>query len=103
MGMKGRNLPVHVECYAGYKAEEKPLRFSFPTESGRACRVYQVEEVLDQWYGTGDQWFRVRADDGNVYVLQYRSEEDAWSLQAFRRDSISRKPMSEATIKTVIG
>jgi hypothetical protein len=28
-----------------------------------------VEEVLDQWYGPSDVFYKVRADDGNLYIL----------------------------------
>ncbi len=29
-----------------------------------------VEEVLDQWYGPSDVFYKVRADDGNLYILR---------------------------------
>ena len=29
-----------------------------------------VEEVLDQWYGPSDAFYKVRADDGNLYILR---------------------------------
>ena len=29
-----------------------------------------VEEVLDQWYGPQDAFYKVRADDGNLYILR---------------------------------
>jgi hypothetical protein len=73
-------LRVRVECYAGHKAEERPLRFYLGE------RRYEVEEVLDQWYGPEDTYFRVRASDGNVYILRHSPHAgDAWSLEAFRR------------------
>jgi len=72
---------VRVECYSGYKADERPVCFYL-----RANR-YKVEEVLDQWHGPEDTWFRVRAQDGNTYVLRHSSgEQDAWTLEAFRRE-----------------
>jgi len=45
-----------------------------------------VDEVLDQWYGPSDAFFKVRADDGNLYIpRQDRSTADgAWSLESFR-------------------
>ncbi|MEK7406374.1 MAG: hypothetical protein AAB225_14830 [Acidobacteriota bacterium] len=72
---------LRVECYSGHKADERPLRFYL----GERC--FEVEEVLDQWYGPEDTWFRVRAGDGGRYVLRHRQHgnEDTWSLEAFRR------------------
>jgi hypothetical protein len=29
-----------------------------------------VKEVLDQWDGPSDTYFKVRADDGNLYALR---------------------------------
>jgi hypothetical protein len=87
------SLALQVECYAGYKADERPLRFtvlarSHPAEpGGAAARTYEVEEVLDQWYGVGYQCFKVRADDGNLYILRHNLDEDSWTLDAFRKDS----------------
>jgi hypothetical protein len=45
-----------------------------------------VKEVLDQWYGVGYRCFKVRADDGAVYILKHTETEDIWTLESFRRD-----------------
>ncbi|MEJ2009579.1 MAG: hypothetical protein P8Z30_15720 [Acidobacteriota bacterium] len=75
-------MTLHVECYAGYKADERPLRFR---SKARDSRTFEVVEVLDQWYGIGYRCFRVRADDGNIYVLRHNEKEDEWVLDSFRR------------------
>jgi len=69
---------VTVECYSGYQADERPLRF---TLSGRR---YEVTEVDDQWYSPEAKYFRVRAGDGNLYVLRHHEREDVWTLEGFR-------------------
>jgi len=73
-------MKLRVECYAGRKADERPVRFELDG------RDYLVEEVLDQWYGPDAQFFKVRADDGNLYILRHRTsgEPDEWSLESFR-------------------
>jgi len=45
-----------------------------------------VEEVLDQRYGPESTFFKVRADDGNLYILRHvaQGEADEWSLESFR-------------------
>jgi hypothetical protein len=48
-------------------------------------REYLVEDILDQWYGPADTVLKVRASDEHVYILRYRSNEDEWTLVAFRR------------------
>jgi hypothetical protein len=80
------SLALKVECYAGYKADERPLRF---TPTRQSAPTYEVKEVLDQWYGVGYRCFRVRADDGNLYILRHDEEHDVWTLDSFRRDTES--------------
>jgi hypothetical protein len=75
-------LKLHVECYAGYTADERPVRFK---SYGKPARTFEVEEILDQWYGPGYRCFKVRADDGNLYVLRHDAGEDRWTLDSFRR------------------
>ena len=35
---------IHVECYAGHRADEKPLRFAI------RGRQFRVDELDGQWY-----------------------------------------------------
>ena len=71
---------LRVECYAGRKGDERPIRFCLDE------REYMVEELIDQWYGPDDAFFKVRADDGNLYILRrtMSAAEAEWSLEAFR-------------------
>lgn len=77
-------MNLHVECYSGYKADERPLRFR---SHDRNSRTFEVVEVLDQWYGVGYRCFKVQADDGNTYILRHHEEEDEWGLDSFHRTS----------------
>ena len=76
------SLRLKVECYSGYKAEERPVRFTAHT-AGAPTR--EVKDILDQWYGVGYRCFKVRADDGNLYVLKHHEKDDVWTLESFRR------------------
>ncbi len=73
----GAPAEIEVDCYAGYKGEERPLRFRW---GGRA---FEVEDVLEQWYEPGKSCFRVRAA-GAVYLLWRDEEGKWWRLQAQR-------------------
>jgi hypothetical protein len=67
-------MKLRVECYSGNKADERPVRFYL----GEQLRM--VEEILDQWYGPNDIFFKVRADDGNLYILRADATIDShWS------------------------
>ena len=72
---------LRVECYSGHKGEERPVRFRLDGAD------HVIEEVLDQWYGLEARFFKVRADDGNYYILRRNESPQAeeWSLESFRR------------------
>ena len=69
---------IKVECYSGYRGDQRPLRFTLRE------RTLGVERVDDQWYGLSAMYFRVRAEDGNIYVLRHDEEQDIWTLEGFR-------------------
>ena len=50
-------------------------------------REYVVEELLDQWYGPEEAWYKVRADDGNIYILRQQTSvpDGSWDLASFRK------------------
>src|SRR3989442_1682503 len=73
-------MKVRVECYSGQKVDERPIKFWL----GDA--VLFVESVEDQWYGPTAAFLRVRADDGNTYVLGHDETNDEWTLESFRSE-----------------
>ena len=54
-------MKLNVECYAGRKADERPIRFRLEG------RQYLVEAVIDQWYDPERIFYKVDADDGNLH------------------------------------
>ena len=71
-------MRLRVHCYAGRKADERPARFELGDHE------YLVVEVIDQWYGPDDDFFKVRADDGNLYILRRHKTAEEWGLESFR-------------------
>ena len=54
---------------------------------GELLRI--VEDILDQWYGPNDIFFKVRADDGTEYVvLEFTFVSESLSLDDVDRDSV---------------
>lgn len=79
--MSSPPLLLEVECYSGYRAAERLLSFRGKS-AGAVMRT--VAKIIDQWYGPDDRFFKVLADDGNLYVLRHSEREDVWTLDSFR-------------------
>jgi hypothetical protein len=73
-------MTVRVDCSCDGETEDRPVRFWLNERS------WAVEEILDRWYGRTDTFFRVRADDQNLYILRHSgtSNSGEWSLESFR-------------------
>jgi len=69
---------VRVECYSGYKADERPMRLHL------GARVLDIAEVEDRWYSPGETYFRVLTSDGDRYVLCHIEAQDIWTITAYR-------------------
>ena len=80
---------MHVECYAGYRADQRPIRFTL------RGHVFEITEVEDQWYSPGAIYFRVHTQDGDYFVLRHDEGQDVWSVDAFR-SARERRPLPEA-------
>jgi|SRR5215831_8434169 len=72
---------VQVECHSGWKADERSVRFRLEGHE------YTAEEILDQWCGPDYSFFKVRTDDGNVYVLRHETAVLGGSGSLFRLGS----------------
>jgi hypothetical protein len=63
-----------VECYAGYRGEETPIRFRC------GDRVIEIDEVLVRWFAPDHRHFKVRtADRGGLYPPA-RHDSGEWEL-----------------------
>jgi hypothetical protein len=69
---------VHVECYAGYKGDERPVKLQIGDE------MVDVADVEDRWYSPGATYFRVLLANGERYVVRREDAQDIWTLEAFR-------------------
>jgi hypothetical protein len=63
---------IEVVAYSGYKANERPLYFVMDN------RKLEVTRMIDRWYGEEHDYFKVLANDGKVYVLQWQRMPDLW-------------------------
>jgi hypothetical protein len=72
------DLVVRVECYSGYKGDERPVKLEIGDQ------MVDIAEVEDRWYSPGATYFRVLLANGDRYVLRREEAQDVWTLEAFR-------------------
>jgi hypothetical protein len=72
-------LRIRVECHAGYRGEQRPLRFFLNQ------RRIEVIEIIDQWHGPDYRYCKVLGDDHGEYILRQDMENDHWQLTMFTR------------------
>ena len=77
--MAGGRQAIDVRCYAGYRGEEAPRSFVVGEEEMR------VKEIVQAWRTPQARYFRVRAGDGDLYVLRHQERDDLWQLIARER------------------
>jgi len=72
---------IEVECYSGYKANERPVAFTYQG------RRREVKEIIDRWYEGGLEpgrpaidYFKIKTTDDQVFILRYLSLFDVWSI-----------------------
>jgi len=68
---------IRVVCYAGYRGEETPVRFSL------GARTVEVVDVLDRWLAPDHRYFKIRGDDGGIYILRHDTRTDRWEMTLF--------------------
>jgi hypothetical protein len=73
---------IPVECYSGYKANERPVAFIFQG------RRREVVEIVDRWIEGSTQserpeatYFKIRTSEGNVFLLRYLPVYAVWSIK----------------------
>ncbi len=75
MKLDSRLKTIQVSCYSGYKANERPMQFTF------RGRTLMVREIIDRWYGINHSYFKVLADDSKIYLLRYDPDDELWTLE----------------------
>ena len=77
--MSDQVLAVQVECNAGYRGEETPVRFRL------GDRLVEVREVLDRWLAPDHRYFKVKTSEGETCILRNDVTSGGWELTVFER------------------
>lgn len=79
-------IPLEVECYSGYAADERPVAFRLGE------RRIAVTEVVDRWYGDDHAYFKLMGDDGMRYLIRQDRGSDSWELVLYEVPSPVKDP-----------
>ena len=71
---------IHVSTYSGYKADERPLEFTFKEKR------HKIKEIISQAYeeisGKGlRKRYTIKTDEGLTFKLFYNENQDRWFLE----------------------
>jgi hypothetical protein len=80
-------MKIHVESEATPGGLEMPRRFRLD-----GCTIEIVENV-DQWHGPGYCYFKVKGEDGNLYILRMDMGRAEWELTMFQSAQTESFPM----------
>jgi len=74
-------MKLRVESYAGHRGEEEPRAFYLGEQ-----RI-PVAEIIDRWISPDHRYFKVRAEDGDLYILRHDGPTAEWELTLFKAGS----------------
>ena len=77
MSQTNNLFTIRVDCYEGYRSEESPRRFYLNE------RQVEVVEILDRWLAPDYRYFKVKGDDGAVYIIRHDVIRSQWELTLY--------------------
>jgi hypothetical protein len=72
------SLQVDVESEPGERGSERLRRIRLDG------RKVEIVENVDQWHGPDYRYFKVKGDDGNLYVLRFDEGRATWEVTMFQ-------------------
>lgn len=72
-------MRIEVDAVPGTAAHE-PRSFLL------GSRRIDVVEILDRWLSSAHSYFKVRTDDGALYILRHDLPTGQWEMTLFRSD-----------------
>jgi hypothetical protein len=79
---------IRVECYAGHRAETEPRLLYL------GDRAVEVTEIIDRWLDPRHRYFKLRGDDGGIYLIRHDTETGGWELILFDSGQLEETRLS---------
>jgi nicotinic acid mononucleotide adenylyltransferase len=71
----GQLMRIQIEPHSDLRAASRSLY--------RGGRRIDIIEIVDQWYGPGHRYVKVRGHDNSLYILRFDEICDHWELIMF--------------------
>lgn len=71
-------MDLHVESRPGYHNELEPTAFEL------GGHVVKVRQIIDRWIASDHSYFKVEADDSDIYILRFTPDERHWEMTLFQ-------------------
>ncbi len=71
-------MKLQVEFFENSAGEAEPCTFYLKTQRIR------IIEIIDRWLSPKHCYFKVKADDGGIYILRYEASDEQWELTMFQ-------------------
>jgi hypothetical protein len=72
-------MSLRVECGPGLGGDAEPVAVWF------GSRRVGVRAIVDRWFAPTRRWFRIDADDEQLYVVRHDEATGEWELAALTR------------------
>jgi hypothetical protein len=86
-------MHIRVETRPGPWGDPEPEAFFL------GPRRLSVLDVVDRWLATDYGYFKVAADDGDLYILRLDTRSQDWQLTLFQSDRAALAPAVSAPPK----
>jgi len=91
-------MALTVESVPGLRGEPEPTAVWFGE------RRVGVRAIDDRWFAPMQRWYRIDADDGQLYVLRHDLASHAWELAALtRREALPEAIERDLRMRTRAG
>lgn len=69
---------ITVECCLEKNSNGRPAAFSL------MGHPYKVKEIIDSWHAKVAVYFKIKAEDDNIYLLKFDERQAKWDLVFFQ-------------------
>jgi hypothetical protein len=90
-------MEIVVSTRSDHRGEQVPSGIKLDS------RMIEVTELLDQWRGDKESYFKVKDGSGNLYILHFDEKRSHWDLtmyQTERGETVSARHTLEPARRT---